>query len=473
MQAGLLTTYRNNIQRRGLWAFFAMALLFAFYVLIYFTELLTPVANTLHLGSKWNLYGSLYTIAIVLGGVYFLRRHGNSRYHLIRTISVIFFQVVFAFSIPLIMQLMEMKGFTFSIFWPLKIDYFYPSYIMDYPIVLILYAFLTSIILVPLLAFLVGKRWYCSWVCGCGGLAETAGEPFRHLSDKTSKSWRFEQFSIHSILLFAFLVTVLVIVNWSTGVSIHGEITSAAQLQESATEAADNPRLVLFGSPKLESPYNAKSIWRPAIESETADGMPTMWVATRVGDREISPEMQDDYKLDFREGSLQIATSRPGMDGQMFGTWSGRSDQDGIELSFPQYPAFSTIASTIQGIYAFVVVALLSGILGVGLYPVLGTRVWCRFFCPLAAILGIVQKFGRFRITVKDDMCISCGNCSTYCEMGIDVRAYAQNNQSFKRAACVGCGMCAHMCPRGVLKLENKWDLGPNEESSHIQLLDM
>ena len=58
-------------------------------------------------------------------------------------------------------------------------------------------------------------------------------------------------------------------------------------------------------------------------------------------------------------------------------------------------------------------------------------------------------------------MCISCGNCSTYCEMGIDVRAYAQANLDVKRAACVacvGCGMCAHVCPRGVLKLENKPD---------------
>lgn len=44
----------------------------------------------------------------------------------------------------------------------------------------------------------------------------------------------------------------------------------------------------------------------------------------------------------------------------------------------------------------------------------------------------------------------------TYCEMGIDVRAYAQANQSFTRASCVGCGLCAHLCPRGVLKLENK-----------------
>ncbi|MBT8325153.1 MAG: 4Fe-4S binding protein, partial [Winogradskyella sp.] len=48
-----------------------------------------------------------------------------------------------------------------------------------------------------------------------------------------------------------------------------------------------------------------------------------------------------------------------------------------------------------------------------------------------------------------------CGNCSTYCEMGIDVRAYAQKGENIVRSSCVGCGICAAVCPRGVLKLEN------------------
>ena len=60
-------------------------------------------------------------------------------------------------------------------------------------------------------------------------------------------------------------------------------------------------------------------------------------------------------------------------------------------------------------------------------------------------------------------MSIACGNCSTYCEMGIDVRAYAMANEHVKRAACVGCGMCAHVCPRGVLKLETRADPGPGQ----------
>ena len=139
----------------------------------------------------------------------------------------------------------------------------------------------------------------------------------------------------------------------------------------------------------------------------------------------------------------------------------------------PRYETLSAIVFKIQGLYGFVVVALLSGVLGVGLYPILGSRIWCRFFCPLAAFMGLIQKFGRFRITVKDDMCISCGNCSTYCEMGIDVRMYAQNNQSFKRASCVGCGMCAHVCPRGVLKLENKWDASPLKQQSGRSVNDL
>jgi ferredoxin-type protein NapH len=115
----------------------------------------------------------------------------------------------------------------------------------------------------------------------------------------------------------------------------------------------------------------------------------------------------------------------------------------------------------IKSVYGFLIGSVFAGVIGVGAYPLMGSRVWCRFGCPLAAYLGLVQRFkSRFRITTNGGQCISCGNCSTFCEMGIDVRWYAQRGQNIIRASCVGCGICAAVCPRGVLKLENKKEGG-------------
>jgi len=358
MQSGLVNTYQHTVSNRAWIAWVLSALLFAAYVLLYFGplpslglrfDLLQRLAEAagqslglpVVLHSKWILYGTLYTLAMITGGAFVLRRHGNSRYQRVRTITVVSVQVLFAFMLPIVLQVFGRKEYYFSYFWPLKIEYFYPSVILDQPFLIVFWSFLGSLVAFPLLAYFLGKRFYCSWVCGCGGLANTAGEPFRHLSSKSTRAWSIEKVSIHSVLFLALVATAVVWINWTVGKS---------------------------------------------------------------------------------------------------------------------HPGFARFAFQVQDWYGFAIGAMFSGVLGVGLYPLMGTRVWCRFGCPMAALLGLVQKLGRFRITVKQDMCISCGNCSTYCEMGIDVRQYAMANLDVKRAACVGCGMCAHVCPRGVLKLENRPD---------------
>jgi polyferredoxin len=328
------------VDRKLGWVNYAISLvLTGFYVFLYTTDYFTPVARALGLGNKWWLYGVLYTLFIVGFGIQVLKKRISDRYQTVRTISVMFFQVVVAFIIPYTMYLLGSTEFYFSYFWPLKIEYFYPSTIFSYPLPIILYSFLGSLLVFPVLGLILGKRFYCSWVCGCGGMAETFGDRWRHLSNKSLRAWRMEQITVHAVLALAFGATVVIILNWAVG---------------------------------------------------------------------------------------------------------------------EQHPRFSSFAFVVQRHYGYVVSFVLAGAVGVGFYPTLGSRVWCRFFCPMAALLGLVQKLGRFHIRVKKDMCISCGNCSTYCEMGIDVRAYAQNNTSFTRAACVGCGMCAYVCPRGVLRLEHK-----------------
>jgi len=319
------------------------AVLTLFYFILYWTSVFDGLAGFLGLPDRWVLYGVVYTCFILGFGIQFIRRNRHSRYQVWRTISLIIVQVVLAFIIPLVMRVIINKEYYFSYLWPLKIEYFYPATILEFPFPFLVYSLGASLVLMPVLALTLGKRWYCSWVCGCGGLAETFGDKWRHLSDKSTSAWKFEKVSIYTVLGISMAATVLIFLNWKINVQAGSEFT------------------------QLEG-----------------------------------------------------------------------------------------VAGLAESFYGFIVSIILAGVMGVGYYPVLGSRVWCRFFCPMAALLGLIQKGGRFRISVKEDMCISCGNCSTYCEMGIDVRAYAQKNLSFTRASCVGCGICAHVCPRGVLKLENK-----------------
>ena len=73
-----------------------------------------------------------------------------------------------------------------------------------------------------------------------------------------------------------------------------------------------------------------------------------------------------------------------------------------------------------------------------------------------ATIFGVQERmFSKFRITNNGDQCISCGNCSTYCEMANNVRNYAVKNKNIKRSCCADYVICAAVCPRGVLKLVN------------------
>ena len=342
----------HDLKNRGATAWLLSALLTGFYLVLYFTEWLSAPARAMGLDNKWTLYGVLYTLAVTLGGLWVIRKYRHNRYQVVRTSVVIFVQSTFAFSIPHLLKFLHQPEYYFSYLWPLKMDYFTPSYIFSLPLPFILYSFLGSALLVPILAALFGKRWYCSWVCGCGGLANTFGEPWRHLSDKSSAAWKIERITIHTVLGTSLLLTALLFISWGAGKS---------------------------------------------------------------------------------------------------------------------HPELQRVTTSFQYFYGLIVSSMLAGVVGVGLYPIGGTRIWCRFFCPMAALLGLVQKVGRYRIAVKKNMCISCGMCSKYCEMGIDVRAYAQAGQSFTRASCVGCGLCAELCPRGVLRLENRNTKG-SPEAALIQI---
>ncbi len=94
---------------------------------------------------------------------------------------------------------------------------------------------------------------------------------------------------------------------------------------------------------------------------------------------------------------------------------------------------------------------IFAGVLGVGVYFFLSGRVWCRFGCPLAALMHIYSRFSRYRIFAEKKKCISCNICTKVCHMGIDVMNYANKGIPMNDVECVRCSACVVNCPTEVL----------------------
>jgi Pyruvate/2-oxoacid:ferredoxin oxidoreductase delta subunit len=347
----------DSLTARGALGWTVAVVFTAFYVALYWFPSLLGGLIRLHdpfsellrgkPADQWFVYGTFYTAAVLVMGAKAIAKYRHSRYQIVRTSVIMATQLLMAYLLPALLAKLSQPEVYLSYLWPLAYDKLFPGTLSGLTQSGGLGWFFAgwfvvgTLLATPVLTYFFGKRWYCSWVCGCGGLANTFGDPFRQNSDKSLRAWKIERWMVHGVLATIVVLTALL---W----------------------------------------------FEPAL---------------------------------------------PG--------------------------ALKGFAYELRRWYAFVIGAAFAGVVGVGFYPLMGTRVWCRFGCPMAAVLGLLQRFNsRFRITTNGGQCISCGNCSKYCEMGIDVRAYAQRGENIVRASCVGCGLCAAVCPRGVLSLEN----GPTDQ---------
>jgi len=439
----------KSISSRGVLGWLTGIFLTLFYIVLYFypkylglasdgksntglIALFDPLSQLLsgRPASQWFVYGTLYTVAILIFGYKFILKYRDNKYEKLRTVSVMFFQLAFAFLIPELMYRLnsDLPYYDLKSIWPLnyynfdryRVDQFIDA--GDVGLALLIFGIVSILIITPILTYKYGKRWYCSWVCGCGALAETVGDPFRHLSDKRQIAWKIERWVVHSVLVFVVLMTTAVVYSylgndsskyWLTRKLFLGLVTALLTVVFTLT--------MIFKRQELGKDARYSAIGYFVV------------IIFLIGLHYFST----DTKL------------------------------------------FLFKSETLRTTYAFLIGAIFSGVIGTGFYPIFGSRVWCRFGCPMAAILGFQQRlFSKFRITTNGGQCISCGNCSTYCEMGIDVRAYAQKGENIVRSSCVGCGICSAVCPRGVLKLENgsmKGRINPTEIllGNDVNLMDL
>ncbi|NIR48181.1 NAD(P)-binding domain-containing protein [candidate division KSB1 bacterium] len=312
----------------------------------------------------WSFwYTVLYTTLMTVFGLQALKRwglHRKDKFQIWRFVSLLSFQWVFFFLIPEFLFQMAVQnqwigeklatdptfadqawrsyGIVYA--WPL---FFYTFFYNPHQI-WVVWGIILTFVIIPIFVLFHGKR-YCSWICGCGGLAETFGDRWRHLAPKGKASIKWEWMNF-AVLIFAVMVTILVL-----GKDIVNAVTGAADL--------------------------------------------------------------------------------------------------GV------------------GIYRIFADVWLVGILPVTLYPFLGGKVWCRYWCPLAKLMQLESKLftklkvGKFKIEANDK-CIACYECSRNCQVGIDVMSYALKQQVLdnETSSCIGCGICVTVCPMDTLSFGKQAQTG-------------
>ncbi len=310
-------------------------------------------------GRPWPFwYTVLYTAVMTIFGVSAMKKWGfdkKDRLQILRYSSLIAFQWIMFFVVPeFLFQLAieynwvgdalandpkftEQAWRTYGIVyaWPL----FFYTFFYDPHQIWVVWGVILTFVVLPVFAFFHGKR-YCTWICGCGGLAETLGDRWRVLAPKGKASIKWERMNIY-ILCFAFIVT---------GVMLFKDV-----------------------------------------------------------------------------------------------------------LEVPDKSAGASVY-----LYKIFVDVWLVGIIPVTLYPFLGGKIWCRYWCPLAKLMDIFsyRLKGRFRIK-PNDKCISCYECSRYCQVGIPVMQYAMKQEAFGNfnSSCIGCGICVTVCPMDTLSFGNKKEM--------------
>jgi polyferredoxin len=119
---------------------------------------------------------------------------------------------------------------------------------------------------------------------------------------------------------------------------------------------------------------------------------------------------------------------------------------------FPDGNVADALFTPLKDNYKWWVDVFLAGVVGYGVYFWYSGRVWCRFMCPLAALMHVYARFSRFRILADKKKCISCNQCTTVCHQGIDIMSFANKGLPMADPECVRCSACVHVCPTGVLQ---------------------
>ena len=74
-------------------------------------------------------------------------------------------------------------------------------------------------------------------------------------------------------------------------------------------------------------------------------------------------------------------------------------------------------------------------------------RFWCRYLCPMGALLSLFNRVSFLRLKLNKNRCSGCAACSSSCPMGIEPHTQYDSHN------CIKCGRCVDDCHLGALSL--------------------
>jgi polyferredoxin len=115
-------------------------------------------------------------------------------------------------------------------------------------------------------------------------------------------------------------------------------------------------------------------------------------------------------------------------------------------ISEPVYTILKkTVLSFEQSFYSQGVLIGMLFFLIIGL-NLIEKRFWCKYLCPLGALLGILSRFSLLKRSVSEG-CTSCGVCTTACQGN----AQPETKVHWRDTECLVCRNCDDICPQNAV----------------------
>jgi len=82
---------------------------------------------------------------------------------------------------------------------------------------------------------------------------------------------------------------------------------------------------------------------------------------------------------------------------------------------------------------------------------VFGRRAWCRYLCPIGALLKLFGSGIVGKVRLVNDECVGCGTCNRVCDMQVDVMGELDAHGEVRSLNCIRCLKCTDECPNGAI----------------------